>query len=288
MVDHKKCKTVIYNTDNKYIKKALDGLDTRNKVLIGVGEGSNEDISYADYLIDENQTEYRMKINNRKLSVSYPGLLPKEYREVFGVSIGVYQTILKDANTTDAETYIKKSLTNNFSLPKGRGSTFKGINQSIIIDSSYNASKVAVLSFLEMVKQLKRTSHRPVVFLFGDMRELGNEAEIEHREVAKQIALSCDYIYLVGELTKKYVLPVVEQTHQNKSMWFESNIQAGEYLVQHLPKNALLLVKGSQNTIFLEESIKYLLADKADKNKLCRQDAYWLTIKSKQGRLTTV
>jgi len=50
-------------------------------------------------------------------------------------------------------------------------------------------------------------------------------------------------------------------------------------LKDNIPQNSLVLVKGSQNTIFLEEAIKYLLKDKEDEKKLCRQDDYWLKIK---------
>lgn len=38
----------------------------------------------------------------------------------------------------------------------------------------------------------------------------------------------------------------------------------------------MILFKGSQNTIFLEESLKPLLKDLNDVKKLCRQDEFWM------------
>jgi len=49
---------------------------------------------------------------------------------------------------------------------------------------------------------------------------------------------------------------------------------------ENLPKNAIVLVKGSQNTIFLEEAVKLILKNKSDEKLLCRQDDYWMKIKS--------
>jgi UDP-N-acetylmuramyl pentapeptide synthase len=109
-----------------------------------------------------------------------------------------------------------------------------------------------------------------------------------HTEVAKKISEICEYVYLVGNLTRAYVLPTLYQSDLKDVQWFPSNRKAGEYLAKNLPVKAVVLVKGSQNTIFLEESIKYILADKADRKKLCRQDGYWLTIKKQQERLAGV
>jgi hypothetical protein len=41
------------------------------------------------------------------------------------------------------------------------------------------------------------------------------------------------------------------------------------------------LAKGSQNGVFAEETVKILLADRADEAKLVRQSEYWLKRKKK-------
>ena len=44
-------------------------------------------------------------------------------------------------------------------------------------------------------------------------------------------------------------------------------------------KIPVVYVKGSQNTIFLEEGIKKILRNPSDIDKLCRQSAEWLAKK---------
>lgn len=44
-----------------------------------------------------------------------------------------------------------------------------------------------------------------------------------------------------------------------------------ELLTNNSDDNYLLLFKGSQNTIFLEEAIKYILQDPIDEERLTRQ-----------------
>jgi hypothetical protein len=48
---------------------------------------------------------------------------------------------------------------------------------------------------------------------------------------------------------------------------------------EELPENAIILVKGSQNTIYLEEAIKFLLESQTDVKKLTRQSEFWLKTK---------
>ena len=46
-----------------------------------------------------------------------------------------------------------------------------------------------------------------------------------------------------------------------------------------MQKGALILCKGSQGNVYLEETVKILLKDQSDAEKLVRQDKNWQTIK---------
>jgi UDP-N-acetylmuramyl pentapeptide synthase len=161
-----------------------------------------------------------------------------------------------------------------------------------------------MLNLLKLLKKRLTTSpdsigasdHRPIVFLFGDMRELGDGAKTEHEVIAQKLIGIVDYLYCVGPLTREYVITYIGNLKLlapseaegeignlkfKNIRCFDTSIRAGEYLKDHLPKNALVLVKGSQNTIFLEEAIKYILADKKDEAWLCRQEQYWLRKKER-------
>lgn len=269
------CRIGVYNSDDENIVNALSSLDKNSQTkLLSFGTSNRASIWYKSYSVTNSGTKFSYVISDTKkiVTLDFPNLLlPKAYREVFASSL--LTAISSGINLPNAI----NSLLKNFYLPAGRSTILKGVRKTTIIDSSYNAPKKATLEFLALCEQLKKNTGKKLVFLMGDMRELGQESEIEHNEVANEIVKAVDFLYCVGTLTQKYIMPIVDK--KVKSMWFENYKKAGEYLKDNIPQNSLVLVKGSQNTIFLEEAIKYLLKDKEDEKKLCRQDDYWLKIK---------
>jgi len=113
----------------------------------------------------------------------------------------------------------------------------------------------------------------PKIAVLGDMRELGAASKISHQNLYQTALNSADIIISVGPECSRYF--------GSKAKKFMFWWQASDYLKNNLPQNATILVKGSQNAIFLEELIKELLKNKSDISKLCRQSKYWLKIKTK-------
>jgi len=269
-------KVNIYNNENQYIRKVIVDFKAtkKNQTLLSFGLNNDNEIYFADYQITRNGTSFTFckKTEELKVTINHY-LLPKEYQEILAAVILVGQAV----GLTTVQTI--ESIERNFYLPEGRASLFYGIRDSIIIDSSYNASKAAVMAFLTMANEIKIKEKRPLIFCFGDMKELGEESAQEHTEVAKRITETVDYLYCVGDLTKKYMMGNIAGLKGIK--WFENSFLLGKYLEENLPNSALVLVKGSQNNIFLEEAIKPILVDKNDVLKLCRQEDYWLRKKIK-------
>lgn len=263
------CKTGIYNADDPHIVKFIT--KNTNTHLLTFGQSKNNTISYKSYSTDLSGTTFEFAYQNKTISLLFKKfLLPKDYRETFAA------TILAALELGLTIEQIQESLTKNFVLPPGRASVFEGIRSSTIIDSSYNASKKSVLAFLELCEDLKKETGRTITFLFGDMRELGQEAEIEHADVMDKISQVVDYLYLVGPLTQQYIYEKAQSCENILEVkHFENSRLAGIYLKTNLSRDTILLVKGSQNTIFLEEAIKHVLQNKDDSKKLCRQEPYW-------------
>jgi len=271
----------IYNSDNLYIKDQISRLrqgSGRQAKILSFGEDKENDVYYGDYDVDLNKSSFELtflRLRSKKISIEIKDyFLPKKYQEI--ISAGFLVGLSLGLNIDE----MKKSLVNNFFLPVGRSSLLAGIHDSVIIDSSYNASRGSLLTFIETASLLAKKEKRPLTVLMGDMRELGKEAEQEHKIVAEALKKSeVDYFYCVGELTKKYILPEVSKSVK-ESQWFENSIKLGKYLKTSLPHRSVVLVKGSQNTIFLEEAIKFILQDKKDEKKLCRQSEFWTNKKS--------
>lgn len=245
--------------------------------LIKFGKSKQVEIKYLDYQVNLDKTvfKYFLKEDNQIIEIVVRGFcLPKAYEEVFAATVAVGKSL----GLTNKQ--IIKGISNNFNLPPGRASIFNGINSSIIIDSSYNASRASVLTFLDLAKNLSKKENQPLILLLGDMRELGKEEKIEHQTVAKKIVdIKPQQILLVGPNTKKYIIPKLIRLVDG-IRHFKNSIEAGEFLCKQLPYRSIILVKGSQNEIFLEEAIKKILKNKNDIQKLCRQNDFWLRKKS--------
>lgn len=267
IITESQCRIGIYNADNQFVANVIAQKAIPHTQLLTFGVNDGNDISYKQYDVNLSGTKFGFKLKNKTMEISFKNyFLPEEYREVFAAAVLVGKSL--DMSNEEIQAALEK----NYWLPAGRSTVLEGINSSVIIDSSYNASKAAVTAFIKLVKKVKKD--RPFVFLFGDMRELGRESEAEHKAVAEEIDKSVDFLYCVGPQTKQFVMPNVKKARETK--WFEKSTEAGEYLKQHLPQNAIILVKGSQNTIFLEEGIKPLLAHPEDVKHLCRQSDFWM------------
>lgn len=289
IITESNCSVGIFNADDPYIKAEVDEylILHRQTTLLSFGKSLRNDLSYTGYKVTLDGTHFSFLLqsdtHHEKIELFLAGyVLPKEYREVIAAAfLTAYQLGITVPQ-------MKTGFERNYSLPKGRSTLISGIKKSVIIDSSYNASPNAVSAFVELFADLKKQTDRPTVFLFGDMRELGDEAKETHEAIAKKIPGSMERVYLVGPLTKSYVLPLLKDHKRLKEvLWFANALEAGKYLKDNLPKDALVLVKGSQNTIFLEESIKYILENKADRRYLCRQDKHWMMRKAAYFRRVT-
>lgn len=275
------CKIGMYNADDEYVVEQIKDRAPSSTKLLSFGNKSNYDISYGLYKVNLKGTSFNFYVKSedkrKEVTIIFPKfILPREYREVFAAAI------LVGLQTGLTIEQIKTALEKNYQLPKGRSGLFAGINNSTIIDSTYNASKASITTFLELVDTLKKETDRPVVFLLGDMRELGEESKIEHEEIAAKLMGIVDYLYLVGPMTREFILPVVQLQESlfKEIRWFDTSTRAGEFMKENLVKNSIILAKGSQNTIFLEEAVKQILKDKSDSKNLCRQEAFWKKIKT--------
>jgi hypothetical protein len=179
-----------------------------------------------------------------------------------------------------------KNLNIDFKLQPSRFSILPWINQSIIIDSSYNAAPLSVRKIILNVLEIQENFFWDYkkIFCLWEMRELWDFAKEEHEKLAEFVFGKAEFVFVVWESMKKYFLPKMLELwfDSEKVIYFKDSFKLREYLknfLENSQKKHLLLFKWSQNTIFLEEAIKYILKNKSDEKNLCRQDSYWLSKK---------
>lgn len=189
--------------------------------------------------------------------------LPDIYQVSFGAALSLAQIFNINYNKA------VKNIQDNFSLPPSRSSLLEGIKNTTIIDSSYNSSPIACQELLKFLSEFKTKK----IAVLGDMRELGESSKTEHQKIYDLATKSADLIISIGPETTKYF---GEKSNKFTNWW-----QATKFLKDKIHGDETILVKGSQNTIFLEELVKSILKNASDSSKLCRQSNYWLKTKSK-------
>lgn len=160
----------------------------------------------------------------------------------------------------------------------GRMQRLKGIQDTTILDDTYNASPEAVKAALDTIYAIDAPQK---IALLGNMNELGNFSAEAHTEIGtycdpKQL----DLVVTLGPDANKYLAPAAEAAGC-KVIKTKSPYQAATEIKRALKDGALILAKGSQNKVFAEEAVKELLADPADASKLVRQSKYWAKVKQK-------
>lgn len=181
-----------------------------------------------------------------------------------------------------------KELQLNYQLQPGRLSVFRGKENSVIIDSTYNASPLSVKKIINTAHNIKTQlfPQRKLWMLLWDMRELGDLTEREHRMLAGYVSQSADRVILVGKYMIDYLADELEKVgyDMTKVRKFNDANIAGKHIQTMLKETGdecLLVCKWSQNTIFLEEAVKHLLLHPKDESQLTRQSERWLDTKKK-------
>ncbi|MDL2363051.1 MAG: Mur ligase family protein [Patescibacteria group bacterium] len=161
----------------------------------------------------------------------------------------------------------------------GRMQILQGINDTTLIDDTYNASTLAVEAALDTLYGLEAPQR---IAILGTMNELGEFSEEEHRIVGEHCDPNkLDVVVTIGDVAAQYLKPTAAAKGCTVQS-FMSPYEAGRYVANVMKPGAVILAKGSQNGVFAEEALKLLLQYPSDANKLVRQSPYWLSVKQKQ------
>jgi UDP-N-acetylmuramoyl-tripeptide--D-alanyl-D-alanine ligase len=263
----------VINIDYPLIKELIPNIKAN---IITFGMSSEAEYSLVGYTASTSSTKYSFIFNSKQYDLEIKGyLLSKEYVTTILAVIATAVTLGEDIQS------VISKIEERFNIPNGRMSLIEGKNGSTILDSSYNSSPLALKSTINSLRDLKAEGKKTLVL--GDMRELGPLAESEHRELADIVAETADRVVLVGPLMKKYLLPELQKRDIPVDT-FLSSLGVGEFLINsgYVNNGDIILVKGSQNEIFLEQVVLELMEKPEEaKNLLCRQSTYWEKMRRK-------
>ena len=215
--------TAFINSDLDYLTPMSERIS--NKIFYGNNKGSN-----PSSVIDTEKLlglEVTLSGNNQqKIFSQLVGAYNKANIDA-AICIGLHFGIPFDKIRNAIESYIPDN---------ARSQLIKKGNNTIILDA-YNANPTSMQAAIENFAKME--AEHKYLFL-GGMMELGKDSIEEHQS-------------LIGLLTRlklnNTILVGGDFAHVNHSFqFFEHVIAASEWLKEHLPSNAHLLIKGSRST----------------------------------------
>ena len=168
----------------------------------------------------------------------------------------------------------------DFKPPRGRMNIIDGVNDSTIIDDTYNSSPTALASALLTLGEVHGASRK--IAVLGDMMELGSYSADEHHKAGAAVAKILDssrgdILATVGQRAKGMREGALAAGMSEASIVsFDDSMQAADKLKDMVQVGDLILVKGSQSPR-MERIVKSLMADPSRApDLLVRQEREWL------------
>ncbi len=267
----KKGGILVLNADDEAV------LDMKNKtkhkfITYGFKEDANfrglEDNIFYD---DKNYPKgiiYRVDEDGKSMPVVVEGVFGKNH---IYASLGALALAsgLK-FNILDAINRLKK-----YDVPPGRMRLLKGINESLIIDDTYNSSPYACESGLKTLHEVKNMGRR--IAVLGDMLELGKYTKTAHENIGKIAKENADVLVVVGQRAVSIKTGALDSGMDSERIFdFANSYQAGEFLKDFIKKDDLVFVKGSQG-MRMERAVEQIMKDQDLKLELLvRQDPEWI------------
>jgi UDP-N-acetylmuramoyl-tripeptide--D-alanyl-D-alanine ligase len=262
-------KKVVYNADYNHLRK----LATKGKSSIGFG------LQYGNVKF-ENVT--RNKDGYLKATLVMPAGKTEVTTKMIGEqNLGSLLAAAAVAESLGMNPKDIASAIGKISGVNGRMNLLKGVNGSKIIDDSYNSSPEAVKAALKVATDLPAKRR---IAVLGNMNELGAESKTLHYEVGKEAAGSCDILIAIGKGAEVHMVAGAKESGMDPDniKVFKTPYEIGHFLKRIVKKGDLVLVKGSQNGVFVEEVSRILLDPALNPTEhLVRQSATWKKRKRK-------
>lgn len=240
----KSCKTIVYCKDYPEIANALHSLpDVTHKNLIG---WSFEDNTGSYYVETENRK------NGTAIRISYADSF--HIFEVPFIDFASQENLVHCLFVLMHEGLPPKLIQNGLRELKPiamRLEVKQAINQTYIVDDSYNNDLVGLDTALHFFRQQKQFKNK--VILLSDVLESGLETTTLYKNVASKIELEKPGLFIgVGP-----ALSSQKELFPENSLFFEQTNEVIEYLKENPIKESVILIKGAR-TFHFEKIVQSL------------------------------
>jgi len=229
---------IVLNTDNSLVS------NFRNKTVAKVfsyGFSENSDVKITEYkLINTDNLEnigmsFRLESSGSFVPVRLEGVFGKG--QIYALAAAAAVGLSLDMNLIEISEAMK-----DYKVARGRTKFMHGINNSWLLDDSYNACPDSVHVALDLLKEVP--AKRKIVIL-GDMKELGINSKQAHIEIGRDIANIAQVFIAVGE-EMIFAKRIVDNEYSNvETFWFKDSQEAKTSIKKMIRKGDLVLIKGS-------------------------------------------
>lgn len=152
-------------------------------------------------------------------------------------------------------------------LPPGRMSVIPGIEGSVILDSSYNSSPEAMKEALKTLGAM--AGERRKIAVIGNMNQLGGQSKVLHKMIGELVPEYADILLTVGAEAAVVAAAAKEKGMDESNVFcFKTSLDAADFLKSKIKKGDMILAKGSQDNVRMENLVKALMENPEDANKL--------------------
>ena len=136
-----------------------------------------------------------------------------------------------------------------------RGEFRRHRSGALLYDDSYNANPASLRTALDTLSGFAATRR---IAVLGDMRELGSDEDVWHREVGKYASSRTDHLVCVGELARYYGEEAVDLGFPRPAITYvDSPEEAARLLDGMLAEGDVVLFKGS-HAVGLDRAVEML------------------------------
>ena len=264
---------IILIADNEKVMTISQRVKDRNAKIISFGtvdnasiKGSNDHVIYLDKV--PVGFGFTITMNGVSQEVDSMGIIGKTYMYplLAAAAVGQAKNIPTELIIKGLKAYV---------APKGRMRILSGINNTVLIDDTYNSSPDAVVSALYTLKNVDTTGAK--IAVLGDMMELGQYSTNEHRMVGREVVSIVNRLVTIGQRSRATAEEAIKAGMSAVAVnSFDTSMEAGEFLKLTIQPSDIVLIKGSQS-IRTERVVKILMRDPDQAEKwLVRQEVEWL------------
>jgi UDP-N-acetylmuramoyl-tripeptide--D-alanyl-D-alanine ligase len=217
--------------DSEFINLWRKSTNASDIFTFGFDKVSDFRVSDINIVLDKNLTSFSLSFDGKKEDLCINGI---SFHNAMNAALSFGIAIYCERSVSQ----IKENLL-SCELPQRRLSVFKSINDSTLIDDSYNSNPASLKNALDSLEGFKGKK----ICVLGEMKELGERSSEIHQEVLEYAKNKSDEMILLGDAWSSIDL----DTRVNAQI-FNSHDEICSYLVSVLDNNTILLVKGSRST----------------------------------------